>query len=125
MLITTGVSALTVALTTGAEGAVLAGMLSHPFLALCNAALFNVRLCALGASVWTVSQVALTVLLLSRWPGRAWSKGAVCFLCYVLALLLRWSQGEVIALLCVGAVLGYGPSLFGLLWPHLRRRSEK
>ncbi len=46
----------------------LASMLAYPFLTLCDAAVFEIRI-SFGSAMWALSETALLTVLLSRFPG--------------------------------------------------------
>lgn len=105
----------------GAEGWALAAKLSYPFLVLCDAAAFEMRLSSLGSAMWAMTQSALLVLLLSRLEGR-WLRLLGAAGVFLLTFTLPWSERLVLLVLVSGAVLGYLPPVLGLI---CRRRSGK
>lgn len=102
--------------STASEGAALAGMLRYPFLVLCDAAAFEMRLSSVGSAMWALTESALLVLLLSRFPGGKGVKAGVAVLAFGLTFLWPWSEGVVMLLLAIGAVLGYLPPIIGMIY---------
>ena len=97
--------------SVSALGPVLAGLLRYPFLVLCDAAVFELRLSSVGTAMWALSESALLMLLLSRIPGGKWVRGAVCAVAFALSFTLPWPEWLILAYLAVGALLGYIPYL--------------
>ena len=93
--------------SVSALGPALAGMVRYPFLVLCDAAVFELRLSSLGTAMWALSESALVILLLSRLPRGKWVKFGCCLLAFGLGFTLPWPNTLVVAYLFVGAVLGY------------------
>lgn len=114
-LTTAGVGLVSVATTTGAEGAALAGMLSYPFLTLCDAALFNVRLSSLGGAMWVCSVCALLLRLLAWFPGGKGVKALVCGAVLGLFLTLPWDGHIIVIFLAAGGVVAYLPLICGII----------
>ncbi len=112
-----GLSGAACAVTTGAEGAALAARLAYPFLTLCDAAVFTLRLSGLGSALWALSAAALLIRLLSWFPKGRLIRGAACAAAFALFFWMPWSAMALTAHLVVGAVLGYLPAL----WSMLRR----
>ena len=102
-------------LALAAEGPALAGMLNYPFLVLCDAAAFEMRLGALGCAIWGLSVTMLLMLLLSRFSGGKWGRGMAGALVLGLTFTLPWSRQILFLLAVAGALLGYLPPLVGLL----------
>ena len=122
-LATAGVGLVSVATTTGAEGAVLAGMLSYPFLTLCDAALFNVRLSSLGGAMWVLSECAVLLRLIAWFPGGRGIKALVCGAVLGLFLTLPWEKHVLLIFLAVGAAVAYLPLICGLIRHHFHPES--
>lgn len=114
-LTTAGVGLASVATTTGAEGAALAGMLSYPFLTLCDAALFNVRLSSLGGAMWVFSVCALLLRLLAWFPGGKWGKALACGAVLGLFLTLPWDRHIIVIFLAAGGAVAYLPLICGMI----------
>lgn len=117
-LATAGMGSAAVALTTGAEGAALAGMLSYPLLTLCDAAMFEMRMSPFGAAMWALSEAALLILLLSWFPGGKWAAALAAVLVFALTFTLPWENHALIVFLIFGALLGYLPVLWGIAHKH-------
>lgn len=114
-LTTAGVGLAAVGTTTGAEGAALAGMLSYPFLTLCDAAMFNVRLSSLGGAMWVLSECALLLRLLAWFPGGKGIKALACGAALGLFLTLPWDTHVLVVFLSAGAAVAYLPLFCGLI----------
>lgn len=123
VLFTGGAGSVAVATTTGAEGAALAGMLQYPFLTLCDAAAFAMRMSPFGSAMWALSQCALLVSLLSWFPGGKWVRLGAAGVVFALTFTLPWQSYAVLVLLIFGALLGYLPILWGMLHKRLTGES--
>lgn len=102
-------------LVVAAEGAALAGLLRYPFLVLCDAAAFEMRLGPVGCAIWALSVTMLVTLLLSRFPGGKWARAVAAAAVLGLTFTRPWPPQMVTALLIAGAILGYLPPLAGLV----------
>lgn len=122
-VVTAGMGAAAGGLATASEGPALAGMVRYPFLVLCDAAAFEMRLSSVGTAMWALSQSALLVLLLCRFPGGKWVKAGVGVLVLGLTLTLPWSDGVIVFLLVSGGILGYLPPLAGMVYRHFTGRN--
>ena len=100
------------------EGAALAGMLKYPFLTLCDAAAFAMRMSPFGSAMWALSQCALLVRLLSWFPGGKWVRLAAAGAVFALTFTLPWEPKAQLVLQISGAVLAYLP----ILWCMLHKR---
>ena len=121
-----GVSAVCVssgaaAVTTAAEGPALASMLAYPFLTLCDAAVFEIRISSFGSAMWALSETALLIVLLSRFPGGKWVRLGAAAVVFGLSQTLPWGKGVQYTIIIVGALLGYLP----VLWEMVHRRSSR
>lgn len=110
-VITTVSGAAAGGVSVSALGPALAGMLRYPFLVLCDATVFELRLSSLGTAMWALSESALLILLLSRIPGKKWIKLGCCGGAFLLTFTLPWPKAVIGAYLFVGAILGYIPYL--------------
>lgn len=113
-LVSAGLGASMVAVTTGAESAALAGVLQYPFLTLCNAGAYQLRLGVLATALWVVGEAAILARVLADSPGGKWGKafsGAVVFL---LSVFMPKAEGWKLFLLAVGGTMGYVGLLLGL-----------
>lgn len=117
-LTTAGAGTVAVITTTGAEGAALAGMLKYPFLTLCDAAAFAMRMSPFGSAMWALSQCALLIRLLSWFPGGKWVRLAAAGAVFGLTFTLPWQPTAQLVLQISGAVLAYLP----ILWCMLHKR---
>lgn len=108
---------------TAAEGAALAGMLRYPFLVLCDAAAFEMRLSSLGTAMWALSQCALLILLLARLPGGRWVKAGLAAMVFLLTLTFPWNETMLCVLLAGSAVLGYLPPVAGMIYKGVSKRN--
>lgn len=121
-----GVSAVCIssgaaAVTTAAEGPALASMLAYPFLTLCDAAVFEIRISSFGSAMWALSETALLTVLLSRFPGRKWVRLGAAVVVFGLSQTLPWGKGAQYTIIIVGALLGYLP----VLWEMVHRRMNR
>lgn len=107
-----------VATTTGAEGAALAAMLDYPFLTLCSAAVFDMRMSPFGSAMWALSQCALLIHLLAWFPGGKWVRLGAAAAVFLLTFTLPWPDHAAYVLLAFGAAVGYLP----ILWSMLHKR---
>lgn len=107
-----------VATTTGAEGAALAAMLDYPFLTLCSAAVFDMRMSPFGSAMWALSQCALLIHLLAWFPGGKWVRLGTAAAVFLLTFTLPWPDHAAYVLLAFGAAVGYLP----ILWSMLHKR---
>ena len=103
------------AITVGAEGAALAGLFAYPFLTICDAAVFGVRMGPFAASVWALAEAALLVVLLGRMPGKNAGKAVWAVAAYGLSLTMPWPDWAALTIIIVGAVLSYLPALWSIL----------
>lgn len=111
--IAAGSGALAGGISVAALGPALAGLVRYPFLVLCDAAVFELRLSSLGTAMWALSESALLMLLLGRLPGGKWVKAAGCGVIFLLFLTTPWPEPAVTAYLILGVALGYTPYLVG------------
>lgn len=109
-----GLGASMVAVTTGAESAALVAMLHEPFLTLCNAGAFGVRLGVLASALWVLGETAILTRILSNSPGGAWGKGSSAVIVFLLVCFLPVSEKWRLFLLVIGAVIGYIGMLLGI-----------
>ena len=107
--ITTLSGALAGGVSVSALGPGLAGMLTYPFLVLCDAAVFELRLSSLGTAMWALSESALLMVLLGRLCGGKWVKAVACGGVFLLSLTTPWPDSVTVGYLIVGALLGYTP----------------
>ena len=114
-----GVGGFATVVTTAAEGPALAGMLAYPFLTLCDAAMFEIRISSFGSAMWALSETALLVVLLSRFPGGKWVRLLAGGVVFGLSLTLPWSEGVQLTIIIVGALLGYLPALWEIVCRRL------
>lgn len=108
---------------TASEGAALAGMLRYPFLVLCDAAAFEMRLSSVGTAMWALSQCALLILLLARLPGGRWVKAGAAVGVFLLTFTLPWSRTLILIILSGSAVLGYLPPIVGMIYKGVSKRN--
>lgn len=122
-LATAGMGSAAAALTTGAEGTALAGMLAYPMLTLCDAAAFELRMSPFGSAMWALSEAALLILLLSWFPGGKGVAALACAVVFALTFTLPWQGHAVLIFLIAGAALGYLPVLWGMMHKHFTGES--
>ena len=108
-------------MTTAAEGPALASMLAYPFLTLCDAAVFEIRISSFGSAMWALSETALLTVLLSRFPGGKWVRLGAAAVVFGLSRTLPWGKGAQYTIIIVGALLGYLP----VLWEMVHRRMNR
>ena len=106
---------------TLSEGAALAGMMRYPFLMLCDAAAFEMRLSSVGTAMWALTQSGVLVLLLARFPGGKAVKACAAAGVLLLAFALPWSGGGIAVLLIGGGVLGYLPPVAGMIYRRVSK----
>ena len=126
---TPGVSAVCVssgaaAVTTAAEGPALASMLAYPFLTLCDAAVFEIRISSFGSAMWALSETVLLTVLLSRFPGGKWVRLGAAAVVFGLSLTIPWGKGVQYTIIIVGALLGYLPALWEMVHRRLNREAH-
>lgn len=112
-MVSAGLGAAMVAVTTGAEGAALVSLLHYPFLTLCNAGAYQMRFGVLASALWVLGETAILTRLLSESPGGKWGKGASAVVVFLLACLVPAKETWLAVLFVVGAILGYIGLLFG------------
>lgn len=122
-LISAAVGSATGFLVVASEGAALAGMLGYPFLVLCDAAAFEMRLGPVGSAAWALSETMLLMLLLSRFPGGIWVRALAGALVLGLTFTLPWPRQILFLLAAAGALLGYLPPIVGLVHRHFTGRN--
>ena len=110
------------AITVGAEGAALAGLFAYPFLTICDAAVFGVRMGPFAAGVWALAEAALLVVLLGRMPGKRVGKGIWAAAAFALSLTMPWPDWAALSVIITGALLSYLPALWSIL--HKRKQGE-
>lgn len=106
-LVSAGLGAAMVAMTTGAEGVALVRLLKHPFLTICNAGAYEMRLGVLASALWVLGETAILTRILTDSPGGKWGKGISAVIVFLLVCFMPMTEGWKLILLLVGAAMGY------------------
>lgn len=111
--VSAGLGAAMVAATTGAEGVALVGLLKYPFLTMCNAGAYEMRLGVLASALWVLGESAVLTRMLTNSPGGKWGKGISAGIVFLLVCFMPMTEGWKLTLLLVGAAMGYIGMIMG------------
>ena len=105
------------------KGAALAAMLDYPFLTLCSAAVFDMRMSPFGSAMWALEPVRAADPPAGLVPRGKWVRLGAAAAVFLLTFTLPWPDHAAYVLLAFGAAVGYLPILWSMLHKRLTGRT--